>query len=79
MQRRNFLAASLAASAAALTRDLAAQAPAASSAREFYQLRRYTLQSGPQSKLTESFFADAFIPALNRASMSPIGAFQLSM
>ncbi|NYF77719.1 NIPSNAP family protein [Granulicella arctica] len=76
MQRRHFLATSLAASAATLTDSLAAQT-AASSSRELYQLRRYHLQSGPQIKLTQSYFADALIPALTRMGLGPIGAFSL--
>jgi NIPSNAP len=47
--------------------------------REYYELRKYYLQSGPQTKLTESYLADALIPALNRLSMSPVGAFNLSI
>ena len=75
MHRRRFLAASLATSAAALTG--AANAQSASHSPEFYQLRRYTLYSGPQSGLTEHFIADALIPALTRRGMGPIGAFRL--
>ena len=77
MQRRQFLAASLAASAAAYTRQANAQ-PAAAPSREFYQLRRYQLQSGPQTKLTESYFSEALVPALTRLGMGPIGLFQLT-
>jgi hypothetical protein len=76
--RRQFLAASLATSAVALAPDLKAQAPANRS-REFYQLRRYELQTGPQTKLTESYFGDALIPALNRMGMNSIGAFRLDI
>ena len=76
MERRHFLAASLATSAAALAGNAAAQAPAPG-AREFYQLRRYNLKSGPQLKLTESYFGDALIPALARMGMGPVGAFRL--
>ena len=50
MERRQFLAASFATSALALAGEAAAQAPA-SRAREFYQIRRYRLMSGPQLKL----------------------------
>jgi hypothetical protein len=74
MERRRFLAASIATSAVALAGNAAAQAPSTQS-REFYQLRRYNLKSGPQTKLTESYFADALIPALTRMGMGPIGAF----
>jgi hypothetical protein len=78
MQRRHFLASSLAASAAVLATELKAQAPAGHG-REFYLLRRYSMQSGPQTKLTESFVADAFIPALSRIGMGPVGAFRLDI
>jgi hypothetical protein len=76
MHRRQFLSASLATSALAMTRDAAAQA-APARAREFYQIRRYTLPAGPQSGLTERFVSDALIPALTRRGMGPIGAFRL--
>ena len=78
MERRQFLAASLATSALAITSDLAAQPPMAPN-REFYQLRRYSLKSGPQLKLTESYFGDALIPALARMGMGPVGAFKLDI
>ncbi len=47
--------------------------------REFYLLRRYHLQSGPQTRLTEAYFGEALIPALARMGMGPIGAFKLEM
>jgi hypothetical protein len=75
MQRRQFLAASLATSVAAL----AAKTDAQTRAREYYLLRRYSLQSGPQTKLAESFIADAFLPALTRLGMSPVGAFRVDI
>lgn len=43
---------------------------------EFYQLRRYHLQTGPQTGLTERYFKDALIPALGRMEMGPVGAFR---
>ena len=76
MQRRQFLAASLATSAFAMSRSAHAQG-AASHVREFYQLRRYSLYSGPQTALTEHFISDALIPALTRRGMGPIGAFRI--
>jgi len=67
-----------------MTRQAGAEAPKEKEApvsrpREFYQLRRYQMQSGPQTKLTESYFADALIPALTRAGMGPVGAFRLEI
>jgi hypothetical protein len=76
MERRQFLAASLATSAVALAGNGAAEAQPAAK-REFYQIRRYNLKSGPQLKLTEDYFADALIPALGRMSIGPVGAFRL--
>jgi hypothetical protein len=78
MQRRQFLAASLVTSAAAVASSAGAQA-AVPHGREFYQLRRYMLQSGPQVGLTERYLNDALIPALARRNMGPIGAFRLDI
>ncbi|MGI8773298.1 MAG: NIPSNAP family protein [Acidobacteriaceae bacterium] len=74
---------SLAASALALTKRAGAQAraetAAGGTAREYYELRKYSLQTGPQVKLADSYVADALIPALNRMGMSPVGAFNLDI
>jgi hypothetical protein len=79
LQRRHFLTSSLAAAAAALApNDSRAQAPA-TKGREYYELRKYQLQSGPQTKLLQSYLADALIPALNRLGFSPIGVFTLDI
>ena len=80
MQRRRFLASSLASAMglSASSSDLqAGQQGSEGNAREYYELRRYHLQTGPQQKLTSSFVADALIPALNRLGMKPVGAFDL--
>jgi hypothetical protein len=82
MRRRQFLAASLATSAVALAEKASPQTPAPAPAiggREFYQIRRFNLQSGPQIKLTESFLNDALIPALARRGMGPVGALRLDI
>jgi hypothetical protein len=76
MERRRFLAASLAASALAAARRVPGQVPAVGG-REFYLLRRYHMVSGPQLKLTESYFAGALLPALARMALGPVGAFKL--
>ncbi|HEV3276786.1 MAG TPA: NIPSNAP family protein [Terriglobia bacterium] len=89
MQRRKFMAASLAASALAAGKSGAAlaatgQAPGNpgagqdQSAREYYQLRRYELRSGPQVKLVNGYFQDAFIPAANRLGIRPVGVFNVT-
>src|SRR5580698_324379 len=78
MQRRQFLAATLAASAMAASRRTPAQTSAGGT-REFYLLRRYQLKTGPELKLTENYFASALIPALTRMSLGPTGAFRLDI
>jgi len=81
MKRRDFLTSSLAASTLAFTNQ-ANQAQAqttASGAREYYHLRKYHMQNGPQTKLTESFVDNALIPALNRLGIAPVGAFHLDL
>lgn len=78
MKRRTFLTtASLASAGLVAARTSAAQAPAAQSAREYYLLRRYQLQAGPQTKNVESYLSDVLIPALSRMGMGPIGVFKL--
>ncbi len=79
MKRRQFLAGSVAASALAAAGPLTANAQTspAPAGREFYQLRRYALQMGPQTKLTEDYFSNALIPALARLGLGPVGAFRV--
>jgi hypothetical protein len=79
LQRRHFLTSSLAAAAVALTPNDSRAQGAAGKAREYYELRKYQLQAGPQGKLLQSYLADALIPALNRMGFSPIGAFNLDL
>lgn len=47
------------------------------STREYYELRQYQLQNGPQVKLTNEYLENALIPALNRMGMKNVGAFDL--
>jgi hypothetical protein len=51
----------------------------AQTTQEFYQLRKYSLTTGPQLALTQNYFEHALIPALNHLSMGPIGAFKLDI
>jgi NIPSNAP len=83
VKRRDFLAASIAASTLAATGETLAQVSATGTPttprREFYQLRRYNLLSGPQLKLSENYFSGALIPALARLGLGPVGAFKLDI
>lgn len=81
MDRRSFVAASLASSVSALAAQRASE-PAMSnpsSAREFYHLRHYQFQMGPQTALAEHYFAEALLPALGRLSLGPVGALKLDI
>ena len=83
MQRRRFLTSSLAASVTATltsgARASTEQPGSASEGREYYELRRYRMESGPQQKLTNTFVAEALIPGLNRLGLKPVGAFNLDI
>lgn len=76
MQRRNFLKAAIATSAATLASSANAQTAAS---REYYQLRKYSFHSGPQIKQADQFFSTAFIPAANKLGLSPIGVFKVDI
>jgi len=82
MERRQFLTSSLAASALVAAKPGAYAAAAEESAqgkgREFYQLRRYHINGGPQRKLCDDFFRDALLPALGRLNIAPVGVFDLT-
>ena len=78
MQRRDFLAGTLAASALALAPDSGAQTEKIVRPRQFYQLRRYSLQTGPQVAATEKYITEALIPAL-ASNSSPVGAFRVDI
>lgn len=77
MNRRSFVQRAAGASLVASSAHAAAAEQAQQKGREYYELRRYHLVSGPQSKLLDGYLAEALIPALNRMGMSPIGAFNL--
>ena len=71
MERRKFLASSLAASAMAAVASSEYLQAAPSTGREFYQLRLYRFINGPQRKAATTYFKDALIPALNRLGITP--------
>jgi len=79
MERRDFLAGTLAASALAAAQGAGAQTQGNSSKqREYYQIRRYFMQSGSQTSLTEKYISEALIPAL-AGKGDPVGAFRLEI
>jgi hypothetical protein len=80
MQRREFLAASVATAlgVAAAGPLRAAAADEKSGARQFFELRTYHFKSPEKQRAFESFAAEALVPALNRAGVEPVGVFKLS-
>jgi hypothetical protein len=77
LERRDFVTSAIAIAGAALSgTEVRAMAQVS---REFYQLRKYALQTGPQLALTQNYFEHALIPALNRMAMAPVGAFKLDI
>lgn len=80
MKRRTFLKSSLAASGLVLSPVLRTDAAESSDkpAREFYELRRYHLRRGPKQKLFDDFYRQAYLPAMNRIGVGPIGVFNVS-
>jgi len=77
MQRRQFLQSSLSASALALAASEKSAQAQTSGTREYYELRQYKLENGPQNKLTQDYLEKALLPALNRMGMNNIGVFNL--
>ncbi len=76
MRRRDFVTSGIAIAGAALSGEGRAMAQPA---REFYLLRKYSLQTGAQLTLTQNYFEHALIPALNRMGSTPVGAFKLDI
>ena len=75
MKRRQFVSASLLASATLATAR-AQSAKAAPKQKEVYELRTYELRFGsPQSNI-ENYLKDALIPALNRQGVKTVGVFR---
>jgi hypothetical protein len=74
LERREFVTSAIAMAGVALSGGAQAQP-----AKEFYQLRKYSLRTGPQLALTQNYFEHALIPALNRRSITPVGAFKLDI
>ena len=81
MNRRNFIAASLAASCARGATALAAEAEAPATGpaggRDLYELRLYHLRRGPMQKRADDYFRDALVPALRRLGTGPVGVFNV--
>ncbi len=77
MKRRSFVKTSVLTTLAAtvIPKISKAAGTSASTGREFYELRTYTLKNEQQQKLVEVYFRDAAIPALNRLGTKNVGVF----
>ena len=78
MRRRDFLKSSSVAGAAAVSSWAGGGALAQEvSAREFYELRTYEMQTGNRRAVLNEYLEQAFIPALNRLGSKPVGVFSV--
>jgi hypothetical protein len=80
MQRRTFLASSLATAGLGAAKSAAlkgAEQTTDPAGRDFYELRRYELRAGSQAKLTHAYLRDALIPAVNNLGITPVGVFDI--
>jgi hypothetical protein len=77
MERRAFLAASTAATLASASGVGAQQAQAATP--WLLELRRYRLRNGPMAARFGAYLKDALVPALGRAGIGPVGAWNVSL
>ena len=53
-----------------------AKQPEAASGKEFYEMKVYTFANDDQVAVTDAFLGNAFIPAMKRQGVSPIGVFK---
>src|SRR5689334_20555586 len=80
MNRRSFLASSVTASAlaggAGENPGMASQSTEQQE-REYYELRLYHVRRGRQQTRFENYLQAAWLPAMNRLGISPIGVFNV--
>ena len=80
MDRRDFVAASMATGGAWLLAGAggdARQAGPAGRAHEYYELRRYRLRRGPGQAVVDAYLKTAALPAWQRAGVGPVGVFSV--
>ena len=75
MKRREFVAASCLAGLAPLAGAARAEGAPGRSNKEYIELRLYLLESPQKQKALLDFFGEAFVPALNRLGIAPVGVF----
>ncbi|HPW21125.1 MAG TPA: NIPSNAP family protein [Vicinamibacterales bacterium] len=77
MKRREFLRSATLAGGAVMAGGAARAGATEGDGREFYELRVYETNLGARKRVLDDYLERAFIPALNRAGSSPVGAFNV--
>jgi hypothetical protein len=88
LDRRTFLTSTAVRAAATVTATMTTAAvlntgradgaeAGASGDREYYELRRYHLRRGPKQKVFDDYLREAWLPAMGRAGVGPIGVFSV--
>jgi len=75
MKRRQFLAASCLMGLAPLADNPTSAKLPTQGDRDYYELRKYTFSSPQQKDRFDAFVESAYLPALNRAGINPVGVF----
>jgi hypothetical protein len=76
MKRRQFLQTSIAASVSALaTVPLLGAGTRPPGPQEYYELRAYRMKAGASGDALHQYLEKAYLPALNRAGIKPVGVF----
>ncbi|MFV1965894.1 MAG: NIPSNAP family protein [Pirellulaceae bacterium] len=77
MKRRDFMAAAGTAGLASVATSIAPARGEASTSdgKEYFELRRYRIESDAQQQQVTKFYGDVAIPAFNRAGIKPVGVF----
>ena len=80
MKRREFLKSTIGLSTvAAMSSTLSAAESKKRVAREYYELRHYRLRRGTMPTRFDDFYRDIALPAWNRAGISPVGVFDVTI
>lgn len=75
MDRRNFVRSSIAAGAMLGSPKALRTTVGKKNTRLWYELRTYQFANDDQRQLTEGYLEQAYLPALNRSGISPVGVF----
>lgn len=77
IDRRSFLAGSVAAAAAVTMNESPAVAEDKGAAQEYYELRAYRIKNAEKQKIVRDYLAKALVPSLNRLGIDRVGVFDV--